>query len=82
MTKGKTTIFESVRVEYGITRPQLAQKADLSEKTVYRLERGTRTCAPVTISRAVRALGSLVGENYTTQNFFNDQGKPLYNSTS
>lgn len=63
---------ENVRTREGLSRARLAKLADLDEKTLKRVEEGTRNVAPLSKHKIVKALNSLLDKQrtYTFEDLF------------
>lgn len=61
-----------VRTREGLSRARLAKLADLDEKTLKRVEEGTRNVAPISKHKIVKALNLLLDKqhNYTFEDLF------------
>ena len=70
----KPNRVREVRDKEAISKADLARKADLSERTIKRVEDGKCDCAPLTKHKIVRAFNNLVNKqlDYTIEYLFPD----------
>jgi DNA-binding XRE family transcriptional regulator len=78
MADPKITKLRRHRIKHGVPAAKLAKAADVSSRTLHDLETSRRRCRDTTRSGVVKALAKLSGEPYQAEDFFDDEGSPLF----
>jgi DNA-binding XRE family transcriptional regulator len=68
--------LREIRISEGLPAAELSRLAKISEKTIARVEKGTRTCAPTTKHRILKGLNSYDGrsKDYKYSDVFPNDG--------
>jgi len=78
MGQQQETKLKKYRIKHGITKAKLAKEADCDPKTIYGIEEDKQRSRDTTRSGIVNALAKLSGEPYKVEDFFDEEGNPLF----